>query len=240
MAVAIQKNQFVYRSLPVVCLQRHYFFLCKLAKTIDEDWPGVLSDLEEIKHILINRNNMLFNATMDQGGWSSFQPLTDEFLDALPALPVSMADWAPELPTEFEGMTIPSQVNYVGKGVNIYPLGYRFHGSAHVITRYLRNVWLWERIRLQGGAYGAFCQFDRLSGILSFVSYRDPNLVKTLEAFDRSASFLRDLDLTEVERVKGIIGTIGDIDQYSLPDAKGYLSMTRLLSGETDEGDQNG
>ena len=213
----------------------YYFFLCKLAKTIDEDWPGVLSDLEEVKHILINRNNMLFNATMDQGDWSSFQPLADEFLDALPALPVSMADWAPERPTEFEGMTIPSQVNYVGKGVNIYLLGYRFHGSAHVITRYLRNVWLWERVRVQGGAYGAFCQFDRLSGILSFVSYRDPNLVKTLEAFDRSASFLRDLDLTEVERVKSIIGTVGDIDQYSLPDAKGYLSMTRQLSGETDE-----
>ncbi len=213
----------------------YYFFLCKLAKTIDEDWPGVLSDLEEVKHMLINRNNMLFNATMDQGDWSSFQPLADEFFDALPALPVSMADWAPERPTGFEGMTIPSQVNYVGKGVNIYPLGYRFHGSAHVITRYLRNVWLWERVRVQGGAYGAFCQFDRLSGILSFVSYRDPNLVKTLEAFDRSASFLRDLDLTKDERVKSIIGTVGDIDQYSLPDAKGYLSMTRQLSGETDE-----
>jgi Zn-dependent M16 (insulinase) family peptidase len=106
---------------------------------------------------------------------------------------------------------------------------------VHVITRYLRNVWLWEKIRLQGGAYGAFCQFDRLSGTLSFVSYRDPSLVKTLEAFDQSATFLRDLDLTDDERIKSIIGTIGDIDQYRLPDAKGYVSMTRQLSGETDE-----
>ena len=141
----------------------------------------------------------------------------------------------PKLPTEFEGMTIPSQVNYVGKGLNLYPLGYRFHGSIHVITRHLRNVWLWEKVRLQGGAYGAFCQFDRLSGTLSFVSYRDPNLLKTLETFDRSATFLRDLDLTDDERVKGTIGTIGDMDQYRLPDAKGYVSMTRQLSGETDE-----
>ena len=39
----------------------------------------------------------------------------------------------------------------------------------------------------------------------------------------------------EDERVKGIIGTIGDMDQYRLPDAKGYVSMTRQLSGETDE-----
>lgn len=213
----------------------HYFFLCKLADAIDEDWPAVLSDLEAMKQILINRNNMLFNVTMEEEGWSSFQPLAHEFIDAIPALTVRPSDWDPKLPTEFEGMTIPSQVNYVGKGLNLYPLGYRFHGSIHVITRHLRNVWLWEKVRLQGGAYGAFCQFDRLSGTLSFVSYRDPNLLKTLETFDRSATFLRDLDLTDDERVKGTIGTIGDMDQYRLPDAKGYVSMTRQLSGETDE-----
>ena len=43
------------------------------------------------------------------------------------------------------------------------------------------------------------------------------------------------LDLTQDELTKGIIGTIGDIDQYRLPDAKGYTSMLRYLSGETDE-----
>lgn len=213
----------------------YYFFLCKLAQAIDEDWPGVLRDLEAVKQTLTNRNTMLINVTTDEKGWSSMQTLAYEFLDALPALPINMVEWTPEFPTEFEGMTIPSQVNYVGKGVNIYPLGYRFHGSAHVITRHIRNVWLWEKVRLQGGAYGAFCQFDRLSGVLSFVSYRDPNLIKTLEAFDLSAAFLKDLNLTEGELVKGIIGTIGDIDQYRLPDAKGFVSMTRQLSGVTDK-----
>ncbi len=65
---------------------------------------------------------------MEAGDWSTFQPLVHEFFDALPALTVSMADWDPARPSDFEGMTIPSQVNYVGKGLNLYPLGYRFHG----------------------------------------------------------------------------------------------------------------
>ena len=213
----------------------HYFFLCKLADTIEKDWSTVLNDLETIRNTLINRNNMLLNGTMEETDWSSFQPLAHEFLDTLPEQPVRLADWDPGPVTDFEGLTIPSQVNYVGKGINLYSLGYRLHGSVHVITRHLRNVWLWEKVRLQGGAYGAFCQFDRLSGTLSFVSYRDPNLIKTVDTFDRSADFLRDLELTDDECVKGIIGTIGDIDQYRLPDAKGYISMTRQLSGETDE-----
>jgi hypothetical protein len=213
----------------------YLFFLRKLAKDVDEDWPGVLAHLEEMQNILLNRNAMLVNVTLDEAGWSDFQPRVNAFLDDLPAKDPRDGEWSPETPSDFEGMTIPAQVNYVGKGTNIYQSGYTFHGSAHVICRYLRTAWLWERVRVQGGAYGAFCSFDRLSGVLSFVSYRDPNLLKTLEVFDESARFLRDVKLHKDELTKSIIGTIGDLDQYILPDAKGYTSMVRQLSGETDE-----
>jgi hypothetical protein len=195
----------------------------------------VLHALEEIRTLLINRNALLVNATAGAGHWDSIQPTVKEFLGALPSLPFQRKLWSPEPIADAEGMTLPAQVNYVGKGVNLYAQGYRYHGSTHVITRYLRNAWLWEKIRLQGGAYGAFCSFDKHSGALTFVSYRDPNLLKTLEAFDGSAQFLKDLKIGDDELVKGIIGTIGDIDQYQLPDAKGYTSMVRHLTGENEE-----
>jgi Zn-dependent M16 (insulinase) family peptidase len=38
----------------------------------------------------------------------------------------------------------------------------------------------------------------------------------------------------EDEVTKAIIGVIGDLDAYQLPDAKGYTSMLRYLAGETD------
>ena len=213
----------------------YLFFLRELAKAVEEDWPGVLAALEEMRGILINRNATLVNVTLDEAGWSDFQPQVNGFLNDLPATATRDEEWSPETSSDFEGMTIPAQVNYVGKGTNIYQSGYTFHGSAHVICRYLRTAWLWERVRVQGGAYGAFCSFDRLSGVLSFVSYRDPNLLKTLEAFDETARFLRELDFHKDELTKSIVGAIGDIDTYRLPDAKGYTSMVRQLSGETDE-----
>lgn len=211
------------------------FFLRTLSKGVEENWAEVLHALEEIRTLLINRNALLVNATAGAGHWDSIQPTVKEFLDALPSLPFQRKLWSPEPIADAEGMTLPAQVNYVGKGVNLYAQGYRYHGSTHVITRYLRNAWLWEKIRLQGGAYGAFCSFDKHSGALTFVSYRDPNLLKTLEAFDGSAQFLKDLKIGDDELVKGIIGTIGDIDQYQLPDAKGYTSMVRHLTGENEE-----
>ncbi|MCX6044703.1 MAG: peptidase M16, partial [Chloroflexi bacterium] len=131
-------------------------------------------------------------------------------------------------------LIIPAQVNYVGKGANIYDLGYHYHGSINVITNFIRTSWLWEKVRMQGGAYGAFASFSKQSGILTFLSYRDPNLLNTLAVYDQTASILRTADLNDDELTKNIIGAIGGIDAYQLPDAKGYSSLMRTLLGETE------
>jgi Zn-dependent M16 (insulinase) family peptidase len=80
--------------------------------------------------------------------------------------------------------------------------------------------------------------FDRYSGGFTFVSYRDPNLLDTLDIYDRTADFLKQADLNDAELTRNIIGTIGDIDTYRLPDAKGFASMQRHLAGDSDEARQ--
>ncbi len=130
---------------------------------------------------------------------------------------------------------MPLQVNFVGKGTNLYEHGYTFHGSALVIVPYLRGSYLWEKVRVQGGAYGGFAVFDQQSGNFNFLSYRDPNLDQTLQAFDQTADYLRKLELSESELTKAIIGAIGEVDAYQLPDAKGYTALIRYLLGITDE-----
>ena len=56
------------------------------------------------------------------------------------------------------------QVNYVGKGADLYKAGYKLHGSAYVINKHLGTTWLWDRVRVSGGAYGGFSDFDPHSG----------------------------------------------------------------------------
>jgi len=64
------------------------------------------------------------------------------------------------------------QVNYVGKAANIYDTGYQLNGSAYVISKYISNTWLWDRVRVSGGAYGGFCDFDTHSGTIMRCSAR--------------------------------------------------------------------
>jgi Zn-dependent M16 (insulinase) family peptidase len=212
------------------------FFLRRLVDEVQQDWPAVLGRLEEIRRTLINRNSAVCNITLDSENWTEFEPRLAGFLAALPAAPANIARWVPE---EYagspEGLTFPAKVNYVAKGANLYDQGYELHGSCAVITHYLRATYLWERIRVQGGAYGAFCAFNRHSGLFTYGSYRDPNLLATLDNYDQASEFLRNLDLADDELTKSIIGAIGAIDAYQLPDAKGYSSMQRHLIDYTDE-----
>ncbi len=214
------------------------FFVRELAERVDSDWPAVMAALEKIRSLLVNRSNLFCNVTLEEASYTQFKPQLEAFLATLPHSPVKFSVWRPAFHNTFEGLTIPAQVNYVGKGANIYKLGYKFHGSALVISNFLHTTWLWERVRMQGGAYGGFCSFDRRSGVFNFLSYRDPNLLKTIANYDAAAQYLREAELSDDELTKNIIGVIGDLDSYQLPDAKGYTSMVRHLVGDDEAGRQ--
>jgi Zn-dependent M16 (insulinase) family peptidase len=213
----------------------YLFFLRDLLGRIDTDWAGVLADLEAVRRALINRGNMLTNVTYEEHLWGSLQTQLDGFLAAIPVHEVVPVRWVPGLLPANEGLTVPTQVNYIGKGANLYDLGYQLHGSHLAILRYLNTTYMWDKVRVQGGAYGGSCGFDHVSGTAIFLSWQDPNLLGTLENYDNAAAFLRDLAISSDELEKSIIGSIGQLDQYQLPDAKGFSSLARYLIGYTQE-----
>lgn len=214
----------------------YLFFLRDLVDRVESDWPGVLADLERLRALLLSRSALVVNATVDAENWARFEPALREFLAGLPAASTAPAIWErdPDALPPGEGLAIPAQVNYVGKAADLYALGLPRHGSALVASKYLRTTYLWQQVRVQGGAYGGSCQFEHRSGLFGLLSYRDPNLLQTLDVYDRAGEFLRQADISDQELTRTIIGVIGDLDQYQLPDARGFTSLTRWLSGETD------
>jgi Zn-dependent M16 (insulinase) family peptidase len=209
--------------------------LRQLAQQIDSDWPSVLKILEAIRTTLLTGPNALANVTVDAASWQALQPQISDFLASLPSNKSAEQTWKISPFAGVEGLTIPSQVNFVGKGTDLYKLGYELNGSTFVVNQHLNGTWLWEKIRVLGGAYGGFSTFDSQSGVFNFLSYRDPNLAQTLQNYDLTAQFLLSLELDDAEITKAIIGTIGDMDAYLLPDAKGFTSMRWHLLGTTDQ-----
>ncbi len=212
----------------------YLFSIRALAQQIESDWPAVLARLERLRKALINRRAMLCNVTLDAANWAAVEPRVRALMRSLPGRAAARNEWPIASLPAHEGLTIPAQVNYVGKAANLFDLGYTLHGSAMVVNKYLGTTWLWERVRVQGGAYGGFATFDQRSGVFAYLSYRDPNLTKTLANYDGTPEFLRTHPISESEVTKCIIGVVGDLDSHELPDAKGYSSMTRHLLGTTE------
>lgn len=211
-------------------------FLRYLEEKVDKDWPEIASSLEDIRQSLFSKSGCLINLTSDAKNLTNAEKHISKFLDLLPSSALTgSSSWTARLPSTNEAIVVPTQVNYVGKAANLYETGYQLKGSAYVISKYISNTWLWDHVRVSGGAYGGFCDFDTHSGVFSFLSYRDPNLLKTLNIYDGTSQFLRELEMGDDALTKAIIGTIGDVDAYQLPDAKGYSSLLRYLLGVTEE-----
>lgn len=208
-------------------------FLRELVKRIDSDWDGVAAALMRIRDTLFNRGRMVVNVTADGALWRRAQGEIESFLRRLPNGNFASADWGIAYAPKSEGLIIPAQVNYVGKGANLRALGFEMTGASSVVLKFLNTTYLWDKIRVQGGAYGGSSRFDLTSGNFSFLSYRDPNLLKTLDAYDGASKALH-AAIGENDLTRSIIGVIGDVDGYEFPDAKGYSSMWRQLTGTTD------
>jgi Zn-dependent M16 (insulinase) family peptidase len=216
----------------------YLFALRELANDIDRKWKSVLKKLETMRDVLVNRNALLCNVTLDAANWEMFKPQLETFLSALPSKAAKLSSFDVQPAHIKEGLAVPAQVNYVGKGANLYDLGYEYDGSAEVIVGYLGLAYLHDKVRVQGGAYGVFSVFDNASGVFTYLSYRDPNVAATIDNYDKAAAFLKGLDasrLSDNELTKAIIAAIGDLDIYQLPDAKGYTSMLRYLTNRTDQ-----
>jgi Zn-dependent M16 (insulinase) family peptidase len=213
----------------------YYRFLRDLEKRFDSSWGDIQKTLEHMRALLLNRKHMIINVTIDKSAWPGVHERLSDFLEKLPLRDTEISNWQPVFSQQGEALLAPSQVNFVGKAFNLYAAGYQYHGSINVINGLLRTMYLWEKVRVQGGAYGAMCGFDRMSGAFWLGSYRDPNLLDTLEVFDRTADWLAQVTIDEQELSRSIIGTIGEIDSYMLPDMLGYVSLQRHLIGVTDD-----
>lgn len=208
-----------------------------LLKRVETDWASVLADLQRIHALVITRNNLATNLTHETP--DALRPEFDDFLGTLPGLPADApAESNAFTPPEFsrrEAIVTPSQINYVGWLLPLAPHGYEPNGHALVANRHVRIDWLWNEVRVKGGAYGSGASLSREQRTLCFTSYRDPNLAETLDAYRRTAHFLASADISADQINQTIIGTIGGTDPCRLPGAQGHASFMRHLNRITDE-----
>lgn len=222
-----------------------------LLELAESDWPAVERRLERIRAKIVrrrtDRSSVIVNLTGDRKTLDSAAAVVKSIVSKLPTVAAGASDasekslmenWRANsqsllLPMKNEGFAVPSQVNYVCKGAQIYEPNEPVSAATSVVSRYLSTGYLWDNVRVVGGAYGGFARFSETSGRMMYLSYRDPNLVQTLNIYDKAADALAAAEITDEDILQAIIGTVGDLDAPLSPSQKGFASMTQFISGET-------
>ena len=157
------------------------------------------------------------------------------FISAFPegeAVPAEAAYAAEE--ASRMGYRIPAQVGFFARGYRLSRCGASFSGSLWLAASILSLGYLWNRVRVQGGAYGAGIQVDRRGNLFTY-SYRDPSPDKTMGVDAGASAFLREFAGQEGELDKFIISSLNDLNPLLSPRDRGLAADLRTLSGYTRE-----
>lgn len=212
----------------------YYQFISRLANQFDELYEEIVNNLTRTAGLLFTRDNLIVQLTVDANGYEAGKAPLLELIHSLPEKQNPLHAWDLQPATANEAMLTASKVQFVVQGYDFRKLGFEYSGKMRVLDQVLSSVYLHNVIREIGGAYGGWSVVEP-SGLMRFVSFRDPNLKETLDNFQAGLTFLQEFNADEKEMTRYIIGTIGDMDMPRTVSAQGSLAMRYFMEGVSHE-----
>lgn len=211
-----------------------YKFLKEISEDFDNRADDTISKLKELTALIFNKKSVIVNLTADKTGIEKAEGAIKGFLSVLPDVDLKTSQRRFVKSNERVGLTSPAQVNYVARAGNFKEVGIEYTGAMKVLKTILAYEYLWNNVRVLGGAYGCMNEFGR-SGDSLFVSYRDPKLTETEEIFEKAPDYVRNFKVSRRDMDKYIIGTIGTLDTPLTPSSKGVRAFDAYLKNMTTE-----
>ncbi|MBE5955460.1 MAG: insulinase family protein [Lachnospiraceae bacterium] len=226
-----------------------YEFIKDLEENFEERYESLAAGLLKVREMIFTKNNLMISYTADEipmelltkeveGLYEVFYEEAEDCGDNTADVPADSCAAAEEASAsrtpivKNEGFKTSSKVQYNAKAGNFLEKGFSYHGALKALHMMFSFDYLWQNIRVKGGAYGCMCGFTRL-GNAYFTSYRDPNLSATLDVYKNAWKFVENFTADERDMTKYIIGAIGNMDAPVEAPAKGMQMFRAWLMGVT-------
>ncbi len=208
-----------------------YRFYQWMKKTEENwNWDTLKVSLEQASREIFCGKRLLLSVT----GTVEPTAIAQCFAAALPAgqvgVPAQLKPWGKRK----EGIAIPADIAFAVKGGSLLDAGGTFSGRVPLASRIIGLAYLWNVIRVQGGAYGTGL-IARNTGLACCYSYRDPNGARSLEQYDGAAAFLRQLCQAGTDLTGFIIGAVSDESPLLSPRMMGMVGDSRYFCGTSQE-----
>lgn len=210
----------------------------RLLEGLEKDFEGkkeeLSANMERLVHCIFRPENLMVDYTAQREGLAGIEPLIEALKSKLHREPVEGKPYVPQPVKKNEGLMSSAQIQYVCRAGNYANKGFSYTGALRVLKVLMSYEYLWMQVRVRGGAYGCMCQFGK-TGESYFVSYRDPNLEKTIETYEKAADFVEAFEADERTMTQYIIGAVSAMDMPLTPAARGNYSLAGYMTGFTFE-----
>ena len=211
-----------------------YRFIEELDAQFEKKQPEISEKLSELMDFLFRPENLVVSCTAERKSLEGLTEQVEKLSLMLHRGGKKAVAWSVKPEKKNEGLKTSAQIQYVCRAGNFRAAGLPYTGALKVLRTIMSYDYLWNNIRVKGGAYGCMNNYAR-TGNAYLVSYRDPNLEKTNEIFEKSVDYTESFDVSERDMTKYIIGTVSSMDTPLTPSAKGARSMSAWMTGLTPE-----
>ena len=211
-----------------------YDFLKDILDNYDQKKEQFATLLKDTVEYIFTKGNILVSYGGDKTSFENVKKMSFDLIDVLGEEKANDDPWEFVPDQKNEAFVTPGQVQFVSRVGEFMEQTQKYNGALFVLAGIMRKEYLWNNVRVLGGAYGCFTNITK-NGNISLSSYRDPNLKTTSDTFLGSADYISSFKADEREMRKFIIGAISGIDRPLSNSDKCSRELSLYLSGETDD-----
>lgn len=214
-----------------------YLFLRDLLDNFDDRKEGLCETLRELQARIFTSTGTVASFTGSDEDYRRYWNAAGD-LGLSPRTAATKELYVPWPEDKREAFIIPSDVTYLARACDPRTLEIETDGTWSVASNALSYDYLWNEIRVKGGAYG--CGFRSPSPRhASFYTYRDPaidpSLARIEAAGDWLASFDPDVDTFEGFIVSCVSGMDAPLKPYTLTKRRNAEYFCKTPSGKRAE-----
>ncbi|MCR5848373.1 MAG: insulinase family protein [Lachnospiraceae bacterium] len=209
----------------------------RLIRELDEDENGtdrIISEFKILMPMIFRKENLTISLISPKEKQDLLNDELVRFSEDLYTCDVIKERSKITLNDGNEGFIFPGQVQYVALCGEYNSFGYSMKGAFNVLKTILGYDYLWNNVRVKGGAYGCFSSFS-VAGLCSIVSFRDPHIKNTLEVYRGLSKYLRDFECSDRQMNQYIIGAIAEADVPKTASIEGRMDCYYYMSGIKEE-----
>ena len=206
-------------------------------KDFDEHNVALMSHIEEIRDFLLNRQRVTAGFVGSDSAYKTTRSKLDDWLSAMQDKPVDtdQIDYQLYGTPPREGLAGPIQIAHCA---HVMPAPHYSHPDSTLIsigTHLVRMDYILSEIRFKGNAYGARLSYSGFDSALYQSSFRDPHVARTINIFEQTIDYIKQVEWTQTDIDRAIISSAKDAEKPIRPSQAISNAQWYHISGQTNE-----